>query len=73
MVAAADSKRIIANGTEYRVTGLPGHPPHDRENHIIASPREFVIFGDEKADMVMSFASSRPGMTAQCYYKRVTP
>lgn len=66
-VTAADSTHIVADGKDYPVTGLPGHPPQDRENQIITKDADFVIFGDSKKDMILSFKDGQR-VTGQCHY-----
>lgn len=66
-VTEADSTHIVMNGKIYPVSGLPGHPPHDRENQIITKDIDFVIMGDDKKSMILSFKDAHHG---QCLYRR---
>lgn len=68
-VTAADSAHIVADGKDYPATGLPGHPPQDRENQVITKDLDFVIFGDSKRDMILSLKNARR-VTGQCHYRR---
>ena len=66
-VTEADSTHIVMDGKTYPVSGLPGHPPHDRENQIITKDIDFVIMGDDKKSMILSFKDAHHG---QCLYRR---
>lgn len=68
-VAAADTKHIVADGTGYSVTGLPGHPPRDRENTVITENIDFQIIGDDQAQLIISFKAGGK-VTRQCHYVR---
>jgi hypothetical protein len=68
-VAAADTKHIVAGGIDYSVTGLPGHPPRDRENTVITEKIDFQIIGDDQEQLIISFKAGGK-VTHQCHYAR---
>ncbi len=69
-ISSADTQHIVVAGTDYPVTGLPGHPPHDRENVAITPNIDFQITGEVQKLLIMSFKKDGK-VTGQCAYVKI--